>query len=118
MDIAVALLVVVLVGFWVRRSTAAAVELRRRRESFAARSVPRPVAPEAGTEGIWARHPLDPERGWCVATNGGVPVDPGDVVRVRRKDGSRSLETVKRVVLELHEPDGDVVGRLVEVEEA
>ena len=74
------------------------------------------VVPEPGLEGIWARHPLDPERGWCVATNGGVPVEPGDEVRVRRRDGSRSFETVRRVVLELHEPEGDVVGHLVEVE--
>lgn len=68
-------------------------------------------------QGVWARHPLDAERGWCVATNGGVPVDRGDEVRVRRRDGSRSFETVRRVLLELHEPGGDVVGHLVEVEE-
>ena len=52
-----------------------------------------------------------------VATNGGVPVDRGDEVRVRRRDESRSFETVRRVLLELREPGGDVVGHLVEVEE-
>lgn len=52
-----------------------------------------------------------------MATNGGVPVDRGDEVRVRRRDESRSFETVRRVLLELREPGGDVVGHLVEVEE-
>ena len=55
-------------------------------------------------QGIWARHPLEPEKGWCVAINGGVPVSVGARVDVKRKDGSRSLETVRRVLLELREP--------------
>ena len=51
-------------------------------------------------EGIWARHPLDPERGWCVATAAHWPVRPGDRIRVRRRDGSRSVEIARGVLLE------------------
>lgn len=65
--------------------------------------------------GIWARHPLKPELGWMVATTAAWPLRAGDHLCVTRHDGSESLETVERVVLELREPEGDVVGHLVEV---
>ncbi len=71
-----------------------------------------------GCESMWARHPLEPEAGWMVATAVPWPVRPGDRLCVRRRDGSESLETVERVLLEFREPEGDVVGHLVEVEGA
>ncbi|MCY4646608.1 MAG: hypothetical protein OXE73_07025 [Gammaproteobacteria bacterium] len=71
-------------------------------------------------EGIWARHPLKPELGLHVAVTvpWPRPIDPGDRIRVRRRDGSESLETVKGLSLELQEPDGGLVGLLYEVEGA
>ena len=119
MDIVVALLVVGLVGLWVRRSTAEAVELRRLRESYAAWCSVAASDRGNGLDGerMWARPPLVPEGGWKV-TRVPWPVRPGDRLPVRRRDGSESLATVKRVVLEFHEPDGAVVGHLVEVEGA
>ncbi|MDE0073389.1 MAG: hypothetical protein OXR82_19915 [Gammaproteobacteria bacterium] len=123
MDIVVALLVVGLVILWVRKSTADAAELRRREDLFAARRTRRRPAPARDEDvldcgGIWARHPLEPDLGWMVATTATWALRSGDRLCVTRKDGSESLETVERVVLELREPDGGVVGHLVEVENA
>ena len=86
-------------------------------EAGVARKAAGPSPPPADVEGVWARHPLEADRGWYVAATVPWPIDPGDRIRVRRRDGSESVETVRRVLLELREPDGNVVGHLVEVEE-